>query len=112
MPKRIEVRVRLHPVCDRTRKLRHGCDQAFSGRKSGHQNEYVSVLQGGHTRCILVECVENPTDGKPTPSLCDLVADAVSLVGRPSFPHAHPRAGGNDYFDGKQGVERGHEWLT
>src|SRR6266436_6089493 len=112
MPKRTEVRVRLHPVWGRTRKIwgrtrkiwgrtrkiwgrtrkiRYGCDQAFSGRKSGHQNEYVSVLQGGHTRCILVECVENPTDGKPTPSLCDLVADAVSLVGRPSFPHAHPR---------------------
>src|SRR5260370_7648600 len=88
MPKRTEVRVRPHPVWSRTRKIRHGGDQAFRGRKSGHQNEYVSVLQGGHTRCILFERVENPTDTKPPRSLCNPLPAAASLLDRPSLPPA------------------------
>jgi len=107
MPKKTEVRVRLHPVWGRTQEIRHGGDQAFRGRKSGHQNECISLLQRGHTRCILVERVDNPTDNNSTTtarSLCDPEVDAdfsdrsAIVRTRRIFPRAHSRAGVNGYF--------------
>jgi hypothetical protein len=73
------------------------------GEKVAIRTNYVSALQRGHTRCILVERVENPTTRDRQGFV--ILAGAISLIDRPSlapgvFPICpSPAPGADDYFD-------------